>query len=171
MLRYFALLLPLAMIGCGGTSNPATESVTGTVTLDGSPYEGAVITFVPDDASNRAAVATSKADGTYSLTTFAAGDGAQEGTYKIKVFKYDLPEGGRNPYEEAKKAEELADMSQEEELAAMEAAYSQADAAPEGKEEKAKNDLPEKYADVSTSALTYTVAAGGGTYDIELKSK
>lgn len=171
MLRYFALLIPLAMIGCGGTSNPPTEPVTGTVKLDGNPYEGAVITFVPDDSSNRAAVATSQADGTYSLTTFASGDGAQIGAYKIKVFKYDLPEGGRNPYEEAQTAEEVGDMSQEDELAAMEAAYSQGDATPEGKEQKAKNELPEKYADVSTSELTYNVAAGGGTYDIELKSK
>ena len=168
MLRYFALLLPLALIGCGGTSNPPTEPVSGTVTLDGSPYEGAVITFVPDDSANRAAVATSQADGTYSLTTFASGDGAQIGTYKVKVFKYDLPEGGHNPYEEAKTAEELGNMTQEEELAAMEAAYSDADAKPEGKEQKAKNDLPEKYADVSTSGLTYAVEAGGGTFNIEL---
>jgi hypothetical protein len=171
MLRYFALLIPLAMIGCGGTSNPPTEPVTGTVTLDGTPYEGAVITFVPDDASNRAAVATSKADGTYSLTTFVAEDGAQEGSYKIKVFKYDLLDGGRSPYEDAKTADEITEMSQEDELAAMEAAYSESDAEPDGKEEKAKNDLPEKYADVSTSGLSFTVPAGGGTYDIELTSK
>ncbi|MFN3191729.1 MAG: hypothetical protein ACE361_14555 [Aureliella sp.] len=172
MIRFIALLLPLALVvGCGGDSNPPTEPVTGTVTLDGQPFEGAVITFKPDDSSNRSAVATSQADGTYALTTFASGDGAQIGTYKIMVFKYDLPDGGQNPYEQGQDAGEIKEMTQEEELAAMESGYSEADAGPQGKEKKAKNFLPEKYADVTTSGLTYEVVAGGGEMNIELTSK
>ncbi len=158
------------LAGCGPT-NPPTAQVTGTVTLDGSPVEGATVLFLPDDTTNKAATASTEADGSYSLTTFEAGDGAMPGAYKVKVHKFDLPEGGMNPYGESQTADELEPMTQEEELAAMEAAYSAADAAPDQKEERAKNELPPKYADVATSGLSYQVPEDGGSYDIELSSK
>lgn len=171
MKRVFALMLAATMlVGCGGPSNPPTEPVSGTVTLDGEPVEGAVITFVPDDSANQAAVARSQEDGSYELTTFASGDGAMAGTYKVQVMKMTLPEGGHNPYGEGESqtSDEIEEMSQEDELAAMEAAYSATDAKGSGKEEKAKNLLPEKYAKAASSGLSYTVEPGGGTFNIEM---
>ncbi|MCR9296183.1 MAG: carboxypeptidase-like regulatory domain-containing protein [bacterium] len=171
MLRQTLACAALALfVGCG-SSNPPTAQVTGTVTLDGNPVEGATVLFIPDDASNKAATASTQADGTYALTTFEAGDGAMPGSYKVKVHKFDLPEGGHNPYGESPTAEDVKPMTQEEELAAMEAAYSAAAAKPSQKEEKAKNALPQKYADQNTSGLSYTVTDSGGTYDIALTSK
>ncbi len=171
MMRLTLVCAALALFAGCGSSNPPTAQVTGTVTLDGDPVEGATVLFLPDDTTLKAATASTQADGTYALTTFEAGDGAMPGSYKVKVHKYDLPEGGMNPYGESQTADEIQPMTQEEELAAMEAAYSAADAKPDQKEEKAKNELPAKYADVATSGLSYQVPAEGGSYNIDLTSK
>ena len=176
-MRTLALITTIAVLSGCGPSNPPTAKVTGTVTLDGNPVEGAVITFMPDDGENKPAIATSLADGNYSLTTFKTGDGAMLGSYKIKVFKYTLPDGGMSPYgnpaEEVEEApaKDPADMTIEEQLAAMEQGYTAQDAKPQGKEEVAKNQLPEKFANHTNSGLAYTVVDGDNTYNIELTSK
>ena len=172
MLRYLAVFAVLfAVAGCG-ESNPSTAQVSGKVTLDGEPVEGALVLFIPDDPANKAATASSQSDGSYTLTTFEAGDGAMPGSYKIKVSKKGLEDGGHNPYgaspAESRTADEIEPMTPEEELAAMEAAYSPQDANPGGRTQPAKNDLPAKYDDITTSGLTYTVTEGENNHDIEL---
>ena len=139
--------------GCGD-DGPATYPVSGKVTLDGTAVEGAVITFVPA-GSGAATAATSKADGTFTAK-------AQAGNYKLKVSKFDPLDGGHSPYGDGGGAPEPAKkMTQEEQIAAMEAGYGEADATPQGKEQKAKNNLPDKYNDIGTSGLTATVTSGG----------
>ena len=74
--------------GCGGDSNPDTYSVTGKVTLDGTPVEGALVSFASEGGS-RPATGITDASGAYSLTTFAQGDGAVPGSYKVTITKYE----------------------------------------------------------------------------------
>ena len=76
LLRHLSVLLSvLAFVGCGD-SNPPTYKVTGVVTLDGKPVDGAMVTFTPSSGPNpKPAVGASGADGKYNLTTFTGSDG------------------------------------------------------------------------------------------------
>ena len=70
--------------GCGA-SGPATAPVSGTVTYNGKPVAGAYVSFVPSDASSRAAEGLTDASGRFTLGTFSPNDGAIVGKYKIGV--------------------------------------------------------------------------------------
>lgn len=166
------LLLPL-VIGCGGNGNPPTENVSGTVTLDGNPVEGATVAFIPDDSANgKPAVGRTDASGKFKLTSFESGDGAMLGSYKIQVDKYDTPDGGVNPYgppPEDNPPPPNRKLTEEEEQALQAQGYTASAATPQGKEEKAKNHLPAKYGKIATSGLTYTVVEGDNDVKLELK--
>lgn len=89
--RLALLAVTLSMIGCGsGEDLPETAPVTGIVTFDGKPVEGATVMFFPKDAaaSNPGAAYTDK-EGKYSLTTFEKDDGALLGTHEITVQLFD----------------------------------------------------------------------------------
>ena len=168
-LRTFAAATCVAAtLGCGGGSdNPATYPVTGTVTQGGTAVEGATVTFIPPVTSAgtgevelQSAVGVTDASGKYSLTTFESNDGAMPGAYKVRVFKFDKPEDFE--------AEPASSASGE--MAEMPATYEPPDA--DGRAaSKPKNQLPEKYNRVSQTPLEYTVTEGENTYDIELDAK
>lgn len=86
-----AVLIAGACLGCHrpGVDPLAVYPVDGEVFVDGKPAEGAVIAFHPTErpewksATSRAVV---DRDGAFSLTTYAANDGAPEGEYVITVY-------------------------------------------------------------------------------------
>lgn len=147
--------------GCGGASRPSTYPVTGTVTFQGTPVAGAMVSFSPADAGTeaRAAMGITDEQGNYSLTTFESGDGAMPGSYKVKVAKYD--QSATPPV--------VSDRSAATDSAegAMPANYvletNTASAAPP------KSELPERYASPSTTPLTFSVEATQNTYNIDLQ--
>jgi hypothetical protein len=150
------LLLVLAGIsGCGGDGNPRTEPVSGTVTLDGDPVAGAIVTFQPE-GGGKSAVGTTDESGRYQLTTFRQGDGVVEGTYNVTVAKW---EGGEPPAEVA--PTEMRDFSDGD----YGDAYTPPDEAPPP---PPRNLLPERYNSPRMSELSYTVTRGENTYNIEL---
>ena len=77
----FGLAL-LFSAGCGGDS---PVSVHGTVTLNGTPVEGATVLFLPEGGTGRQATGLTGADGSFELTTFKTNDGALRGKYKVAV--------------------------------------------------------------------------------------
>jgi len=83
-----ACLAPVA--GCG-ESRPATAPVSGRVTFEGRPLPGGgSILLVPIDAAGnalpgKAAMATVAEDGTYTLGTYGADDGAIIGQHRVEV--------------------------------------------------------------------------------------
>ena len=79
----------IVLTGCSNSSRPPTYPVTGTVTSKGKPVAGAAITFVPT-GEGEAASAMTDAEGKYALTTWATGDGARPGEYRVKVSKQEL---------------------------------------------------------------------------------
>src|SRR5262245_4436516 len=81
---YLGLLGALALAG-GGCGGSGTVKVRGTVTLDGKPLSGAMVTFVPAEEKGRAASGATQADGSFRLTTFKPDDGALPGDYKVMV--------------------------------------------------------------------------------------
>jgi hypothetical protein len=88
-----ALLAP-SLMGCGGSGRPSLIKVTGTVTLDGVPLEGAIIAFQPiTDAKakfQRPSAGVTDASGKFELGTYAIDDGAPIGKYKVGILKREM---------------------------------------------------------------------------------
>lgn len=73
---------------------------SGTVTFDGKPISGAEVTFVPvgtDVPNSVRPSATTKADGTFKLTTHAQDDGAPVGEYQVSILWHPLVDTGSGP--------------------------------------------------------------------------
>jgi hypothetical protein len=88
------LLLSLAcLVGCGGGKGPTLYPVTGKVLVNGKPAHNATVVFHPTAGGAEAVKphATVGADGTFSLTSFATGDGAPAGEYRVTVEWWQSP--------------------------------------------------------------------------------
>ncbi|HID21451.1 MAG TPA: carboxypeptidase regulatory-like domain-containing protein [Planctomycetaceae bacterium] len=143
--------------GCSrGPERPKTYPVTGTVTLDGKPVEGATVVFVPkEEGTGRAATGVTDSNGKYSLGTFASGDGVIPGEYLIKITKYRPPSTQQPPVGD-----------EEDEESEMRAFLE----AQQGTQQtQTESELPVKYSNEQTSGLFFTVEAKDNTFDIALK--
>jgi hypothetical protein len=81
--------------GCAGDSGPRLVPVSGTVTLNGKPLEGAVVTFVPDAANKegRPGEDITGPEGNYKVMT-SGRSGVVPGKYKVTITKAPaLPSG------------------------------------------------------------------------------
>ena len=81
-----ALIACLLVTGCGESSG--TVRVTGRVTFDGqSPPAPCVVLFAPLDANARVrpGSATCSSNGSFSASSFRAGDGLLPGRYQVRV--------------------------------------------------------------------------------------
>jgi hypothetical protein len=88
----FLQALPvLSLVGCSGekVNRPDPVLVTGVVTHNGSPVEGANVIFQPA-GHNFAATGRTDATGTFKLTAFEPDDGAVPGEYKVAVTKSEV---------------------------------------------------------------------------------
>lgn len=154
---FLTALLGIAVtIGCG-SSRSSTYPVTGTVTYNGEPVEGASVALSATEPETRGAVGITDADGRYELTTFEKGDGAMPGEFKVRVFKYDREpeepeelEAGEDPY----KIEDMPDDYEPEEYA---------------ESPPPQHLLPKKYSNPSLTPLSFTVEEGENTFDIDLE--
>lgn len=134
--------------GCGPKASPLTK-VSGVVTLEGVPVEGAKVTYV-SSSGNAPAMGVTDPKGKFELTTFdmktlKSTDGALPGEYKVTV-EIPVP-AGRNP----SSAE------------AMEAGHWKGKLkpnTPKAKEREVKV-LHENYADVSKTPLKQVVPPEG----------
>src|SRR5262245_47025480 len=100
-------LLALLVVGCS-TSKPEAISASGKVTYRKStPPVGALVVFHPTNPDFEKKIggkpfAKVKEDGTFTLTTYAEGDGAPEGDYGVtidwrppaKEVKFSIGDGG-----------------------------------------------------------------------------
>jgi len=133
--------LALLSAGCGGSGEvEGVVPVSGAVTFQGAPVQGANVAFSPDGAEGRAAAGTTDAQGKYQLTTLNANDGAKPGNYKVMISKMETSGAG-------------ATMSQEEQTK-----YLEQHGSPPPTE--IKNALPQQYAEATTTPLTATVKDG-----------
>ena len=149
----FTPLIPLAT-GCGGGSTPppvaGTVKFTGSVTLDGKPLSGAVVTLLPTTATGGALGAGAVTDegGKFDVKTGDGhSDGALPGDYRVIISHLTRPDGST--------------VIPSPEKSPMEIMI----------EEKAKESVPPKYSDVLRSTLTAKVPATGGSADFALTSK
>lgn len=84
------------VIGCGsadpvgGADRPNVIPVSGHVTFDGKPLDGANVTFIPT-GTEPGAFGVTDAEGKFSLQTFIEGDGAAAGSYTVTIIKNSKP--------------------------------------------------------------------------------
>jgi hypothetical protein len=83
MLRTAGVML-LLMFVAGCSDEPAVYPVSGTVTFNGKPVEGATVFFTPVAEEGVAAAGKTDAQGKYELQ-MGEEKGAQEGQYKVAV--------------------------------------------------------------------------------------
>ncbi len=75
--------MALGSIGCGRSDLPALGRVRGTVTLDGKPLAGVIVTFLPD--KGRPAVANADSNGQYDLLYTHGVKGATVGPNTVRI--------------------------------------------------------------------------------------
>jgi hypothetical protein len=82
------LMGALALMGCGDPHRPIP--VSGLVTLDGNPVEGATLSFFAIDSAKegRPAQGVTNGQGLFFMTTMTDGDGVIPGTYKVVINRY-----------------------------------------------------------------------------------
>lgn len=142
--------------GCsGGSSIQGTYPVSGAVSYQGKPVDGATISFI-GKGGERPATAISSANGTYDLYTLDT-RGALPGNYNVVVTKVEAPSTSVNNaagFDASGK-----DLSMEQSAANV------------GKPNpKAKELLPAKYGSASTTSLTFEVKnSGKNVFDIKLE--
>ena len=102
LLAVVALLGVTVLVGCG-KSKPAWETAypaEGTVKFNGVPLDGAQVTLVPEDSDVPDTVRPrgfTDAMGTFQLSTYADGDGAPEGKYKVVAMRFPVVGPKDNP--------------------------------------------------------------------------
>lgn len=102
-MRMPIMCLPVALVllaGCSGSNLPKTYPVTGVVTYNGKPVEGAAVTLIPSNDNGRSAGGETDVNGKFSVKTYLSPqdqpEGAVAGEYTItvtKLEKRELPEG------------------------------------------------------------------------------
>ncbi len=91
----FGILILVCFIGCFGSGEPLPElaKVTGTVTLDGKPLEGAIVSFTPLEVAEKGRGKSSSggtdAEGKFQLMYNTDTPGAIIGEHRVLVNKLD----------------------------------------------------------------------------------
>jgi hypothetical protein len=127
----------LGAASCGGTKASNAVKVSGVVTLEGVPLEGAKVTYYPSSGDAPPFGVTDN-KGRFELTTFDLKtlkeiDGALPGEYKVTV---EMPSpAGRSPLEEMEAAHMKgktrgAQRAKEKEVAVLHANYTDASKTP-----------------------------------------
>ena len=88
VLSTFVLAVLTLSMGCSGETGASKKhpvyKVKGKVTYLGNPIGGAMVAYSPE-GSQPAAIGKTNDEGVYSMTTYRAGDGAAEGSFKVLI--------------------------------------------------------------------------------------
>lgn len=143
------------LAGCSGGGLAGLYPVSGTVTYQGQPVEGASISFI-GKGETRPATAVSKKDGTYELYTLDS-RGAFPGRYSVVVTKTEAPPESAN--------KDLGMNPAGVDLSMDQAAANVGKPIP-----KPKELLPVKYASPATTTLDFEVKnTGNNVFDLKLE--
>jgi hypothetical protein len=90
---FLALLIPAACVGCSKSSHDLAP-VRGVVTIDGQPFAGGKVMFAPvakgeSRNAGRAAFGRLQPDGTFTLTSYDADDGAVVGEHWATLIRLE----------------------------------------------------------------------------------
>jgi hypothetical protein len=146
-----SLLTMFALVGCGGSG--AQGKLTGKVLYKGKPVTGGSVIFRPSSAGENTVTAQILPDGSYTATVPA-------GVVKIAVDNREL-----QPPETTAKKEARPNLPKVGNLTSDTPDPRVNPQKPAGTYIK----LPDKYHDVASSGLSYTVKSGAQTYNIEFE--
>jgi hypothetical protein len=159
----FSLCLTLCFlgltIGCSKSEN--LRSVTGIVTYQGAPLEGAIVSFIPDSSDGLPGSGITNANGQFEILPGRAGlKGLKPGSYKVTVVKKEKSAPGKKTLSPAQRSK----LSKEEREKLEQAEQNQEDVpAP-------KNTLPKKYGNPKTTPLEFSVEnKSDNHFSLELK--
>lgn len=139
-------LVATTIVGCGGAG---LAPVSGTVSMDGSPLDGATVTFHPQPGvKSNGGSGTSDAAGKFTLLTPQGKPGIIPGDYSITVSRRKLSEKAEKQIKEAKERG-ITPMVSDREMAET---------------------LPKAYSKPETSPLRVSIGAGGGDVPVEIES-
>jgi len=146
------------LIGCGSN----LTKVTGKVTLDGQPVEGASVTFTQKSNPSIMSIGKTDANGVYSVVTFKGGDkaikGANPGEYVVSIVKKE---------EDGPPKKDTSEMTIQEKVN-----YEMSLTSGSMMKKKFIYHVPQKYEVADRSGLTVEVPAKGSIVkDFELDSK
>lgn len=127
----------IGVIGCGG---PSPVKVSGKVTLNGQAVEGISVQFVPVASDGKNAIGSTKADGSFDLTTIENKDGALPGDYKVVLTYVPPVETGASDSTSVMK--QVIDTQKQA-------------------KKKPKHVIPSEYTSVTTTKLTQKVPTDG----------
>lgn len=100
--QVLAAAIVCTCVGCSGPSAPRTVAVHGKVTYRGQPVAQGTVSFQPVKAAEgyplRPATGDIAPDGSYQLSTFAAGDGAVPGEYRVVIVSKTSEATLENPH-------------------------------------------------------------------------
>lgn len=141
----FGFALCAGITGCDSSApsrNPGVpvHSVTVHVTYNGSPVEGARVSF-SSASEQRGASGTTNAEGIARITTFDHEDGAIPGEHRVKITKDEI---------EVLQEADPNDPTSQAKI-------------------RTNRHLPQRYGNVRTSGLTATVTEGQNEFTFELK--
>ena len=92
--RSFAVLMTVCAgvvnVGCGDGAG-AIYPVRGTISYNGLPVTTGTVAFTPLDPSHPAARGQIQSDGSYSLSTYRADDGAAVGEHVVVIHSFSKP--------------------------------------------------------------------------------
>ncbi len=96
------LLVVSLLVGCGKGKQPwdTAYHAEGVIKIDGKPLAGAQVTLVPQDDSIPDTVRPrgfTDESGWFELSTYADGDGAPEGKYKVVAMRFPVIGSQDNP--------------------------------------------------------------------------
>lgn len=148
-----AAIILCVIVGCGGdVTGPAFAPVSGVVTLEGKPIDGATIVFTPKKEGTMS-MALSDPDGKFVMKSGSGRKGAAVGDHDVTVI--------------LSVATEPATQATEDSLAPPLASEMGTDA-PKSKPSRVGYIVPERYS--KPGALSVTVPSGGlNNYQLELK--
>ena len=148
--------LVMSAFGCSQSSGPAVQYVHGLITLDGSPIEGATVSFSPKSPGGIGASGMTQSDGTFTLNAQAAkpGAGTTIGEYAVTVSKVEMPEFPNISTDDPRYGTPEQDRLERE--------WSKA---------KPKVIVPKKYNSPETSPLEESVVKGKNEFQFDLLKK
>ena len=140
-----------AAVGCSGGNSGTYATVSGVVTHNGAPINGAKVNFhsTVEAGGTKAETYTAMTDsnGKYLLASIGKAPGIPPGMYKVSITKFDMKDGSV--------PKEIADDPGQMEASGM-----------------ARNTLPKDYENLASTKLSVTLQEGKNeNVDFELKGK
>ena len=153
-----------ALWGCNDSKGPkvSTYPVTGTVTYEGKPVEGASVVFMSKHPDGPTATGDTDAEGRFSLTTYVGPKqilkGAVPDEYRVSITKAPPPEGNSDADDPNNPDFEKHFQRMIKQAGPIPGANKNANTGPAPRPKISL--LPEKYANPDTSGLKAVVVTG-----------